>query len=97
MKKIVAASILILFGGIAVAQDEEPSVVPASVIESFNCLYPSIADVSWVVDDVNYSATFKLDGKAISLLFDEYGNVIKVQNEIKLFELPVDVNDLISR
>ena len=96
MKKIVAISIFLLFGGIAVAQDEEGFEVPRSVTEAFSCLYPSITDVTWETNDVDYSASFDLDGRTISLLFDEYGNVTKVENEIKLFELPVDVNNLIS-
>lgn len=97
MKKIVAVSIILLFGGTAVAQDEQRSEVPQSVIESFSCLYPSITNVSWEVDDVNYAASFRLDGKAVSLVFDEYANVIKVKNEIKLYELPLDVSHLISK
>ena len=96
MKKIVAVSIILLLGGTAVAQDEHGSEVPQSVMESFSCLYPTITNVAWVADDVNYSASFRLDGRGVSLLFDEYGNVIKVKNEIKLFELPLDVNHLIS-
>ena len=97
MKKIVAVSIILFFGGIAVAQDEEGSAVSPTVVEAFKCLYPTITNVTWDFEDVNYSASFKLEGKAVSLLFDEYGNVIKVKNEIKFFELPPDVNQLISR
>lgn len=97
MKKVVAVSIILFFGGIAVAQDEEGAVIPDQVVEAFNCLYPSMTNVAWDFEDVNYSASFKLDGKAVSLLFDEYGNVIKVKNEIRFFELPPDVNQLISK
>jgi len=97
MKKIVAASIIILFGGTAVAQDDGDAVIPHSVVEAFGCLYPKITNVSWDVDDVNYAASFTLDGKAVLMVFDEYANVIKVKNEIKLYELPLDVNHLISK
>ena len=97
MKKLLVVSIILLFGGTAVAQDEQGSEVPQSVIESFSCLYPKITSVSWGVEDVYYTASFRLDGKAVSLVFDEYANVIKVKNEIKLYELPLDVNHLISK
>ena len=96
MKKIVAMSIIILFGGTAVAQDDAGAVVPLSVVEAFGCLYPTTTNVSWEVNDVIYSASFELDEKTVSLDFDEYGNVTKVKHEIKLFELPLDVNQLIS-
>lgn len=97
MKKIVAVTIILFYGASAVAQEEHGSEVPQSVIESFSCLYPSITNVSWKVDDVNYAASFRLDGKAVSLVFDEYSNVIKVEHEIKLYELPLDVSHLISK
>ena len=97
MKKLVAVSILILFGGTAVAQDDAGAVVPHSVVSAFGCLYPKITNVRWEADDVNYAASFNLDGKAVLMVFDEYANVIKVKNEIKLYELPLDVNHLISK
>jgi len=97
MKKIMAVSIIILFGGTAVAQDDAGVIVPHEVIEAFGCLYPTTTNVSWDVDDVNYAANFWLDGKSVSLVFDEYANVIKVKSEIKLYELPLDVNHLISK
>jgi hypothetical protein len=97
MKKIVAVSIIVLFGGTAVAQDDEGGVLPQSVVDAFVCLYPKITNVRWDVNDINYTASFKLDGKSVSLDFDEYGNVTKVKNEIRLYELPLDVNHLISK
>jgi hypothetical protein len=97
MKKIVAMSIIMLFGGIAVAQENEGIVIPQSIEEAFACLYPAINNVTWDFDEVNYSASFKMDGKAMSLLFDEYGSVVEVKNEIRLFELPPDVNELLSK
>jgi hypothetical protein len=97
MKKILAVSIIWLYGGVAFAQDKRNVEVPQSVAEAFSCLYPNIKLVNWEFDDVNYTASFKLDGKVIALLFDERGSVVETKNEIKLFELPPDVNDLISK
>lgn len=97
MKKTLAVSIIWLFGGVAFAQDQQGLEIPRSVVESFSCLYPNINYVSWEFDDINYSASFKLDGRVISLLFDEHGSVVEVKNEIRLFELPPDVNDLIAK
>ena len=98
MKKIIAITAFILFGGVAIAQDAEKKVpVPPTVREAFNCHYPQINLVTWDFDEVNYSASFKSDGKAMTLLFDEYGAIVEVKNEIKLFELPLDVNHLLSK
>lgn len=97
MKKILAVSIIWLYGGVAFAQDQRSLEIPLSVAEAFNCLYPNIKLVNWEFDDVNYTASFKLDGKVIALLFDERGSIVETKNEIKLFELPPDVNDLIAK
>jgi hypothetical protein len=91
---VVAA--FLFFGGVAVAQQKEVAV-PKIVTDAFSCLYPSTKLVSWDFDDINYSASFKLDGKAMTLLFDESGALMEVKNEIKHFELPLDVNHLISK
>ena len=97
MKKIVAIAAMLFFGGVAVAQEATGVQVPEPVKDAFTCLYPGVNRVSWEFDDVNYSASFKLDGKAVSMLFDEYGSLVEVKNEIKLYELPLDVNHLLKK
>lgn len=97
MKRIIAVTAFMFFGGIAIAQEAEKISVPRPVREAFSCHYPLINHVYWEYDEVNYSASFKLEGKAMTLLIDEYGSVIEVKNEIKLFELPLDVNRLLSK
>ena len=97
MKRIIAITAFIFFGGVAVAQEAENISVPKLIREAFSCHYPSIKHVYWEFDEVNYSASFKFDGKAMALLFDENGSVVEVKIEIKLFELPLDVNHLLSK
>ena len=97
MKTIIAIAAFVLFGGVAVAQEVTELQVPEPVKDAFSCLYPSINRVSWDFDDTNYSASFKMEEKAMSLLFDEYGSVVEVKNEIKFYELPLDVNQLLKK
>ena len=97
MKKIVAIAALIFFGGVAVAQEAATCHVPRPVKEAFSCLYPDIKLVNWEFDEVNYTASFKFDGKSMALLFDEMGAIVEIKNEIKFFELPLDVNQLIKK
>jgi hypothetical protein len=97
MKRIIAIAAFVFFGGVAIAQEAEKIKVPKPVREAFSCHYPLINLVSWEFDEINYSASFKSDGIAMTLLFDENGSVIEVKNEIKLFELPLDVNHLLSK
>ena len=84
-------------GGFAIAQEKPAVPIPLPILESFRCLYPSIAQVSWSFDDINYTASFKPDGKSMALLFDENGYLVEIKNEIKLYELPMDVNHLLSK
>ena len=97
MKKIVAIAAFLFFGGVAVAQEATTVQVPRPVQEAFSCLYPGIKLVNWEYDEINYTASFKVDGKAMALLFDELGYVVETKNEIKLFELPLDVNQLLTK
>jgi hypothetical protein len=96
MKKIVAIAAIVFFGGVAVAQEATEVQVPEPVKDAFSCLYPGVKSVSWEFDEINYSASFNLDGKAVSMLFDEYGSLVEVKNEIKFYELPLDVNHLLK-
>jgi len=97
MKKIIAIAAFLFFGGVAIAQQAEKISVPMPVREAFSCHYPLINIISWEFDELNYSASFKSDGKALTLLFDENGSLVEVKNEIKLFELPLNVNHLLSK
>jgi hypothetical protein len=97
MKKLVAVSLFLILGGFAIAQEKPAVQVPLPIMEAFRCLYPSISHVSWSFDDINYTASFKSDGKAMALLFDEYGYLVGIKNEIRLYELPLDVNHFLSR
>jgi hypothetical protein len=97
MRKLVALCLLLFFGGTAIAQENIDKQVPVPVRETFSGLYPSVKAVSWKFDDTNYTASFKENDKTISLVIDEEGYVMEVKNEIKLYELPPDVNHFLGR
>ncbi|MBA4053610.1 MAG: hypothetical protein C0490_02760 [Marivirga sp.] len=97
VSKILISSILVLFAGTAAAQEGEENEIPRNVVEAFETLYPKIKTVSWIFNELNYEVSFKLDGKAVSLVFDESGYVSQVKNEIKQFELPMDIGQLLTK
>ena len=90
-------SLLTLFASIATAQEKDEVQVPSNVMEAFSILYPKMNDVAWQYREPNFEASFKLDKRNISLSFDEEGFVTEVKNEIRAFELPMDVNNLLVR
>lgn len=92
---IVSASLMVAIT--ASAQLGKENEIPKNVVEAFEALYPKIKAVSWTFDESHYEASFKLDGKAMSMVFDDYGSVSQVKNEIKQFELPVYVGRLLTK
>ncbi len=97
MKKIIAIAAFLFFGGVAIAQEAEKISVPKPIREAFSCHYPLINHVTGNLMKSIIQQALSMDGKAMTLLFDENGSVVEVKNEIKHFELPLDVNHLLSK
>jgi hypothetical protein len=97
INKVLVAIVFSLFTGIAVAQQNGEDEIPANVTEAFSSLYPTVKVVTWSSKESGYEASFKLDGRAVSLILDESGYVSQVKNEIPKFELPVDVGELLNK
>jgi len=97
MNTAIAVLILSFFGTLANAQENEKEQVPANVMMSFHELHPGVKDVAWKYNELNFEASFRLNGKAVSLLFDQDGCVNEAKNEIMLFELPMDVNTMLAK
>lgn len=96
VSRILFLVMITLFAGTVKAQDEGDEI-PQNVVDAFEALYPKIKNVSWDFDELSYEASFKLDGKVMSLVFDELGYVNQVKNEIKQYELPVHVGQLLTK
>lgn len=95
--RIWIISIMVLFAGNAAAQEKDQNEIPPNVVEAFETLYPKVKTVSWDVNESNYEASFKLEGKAVSLVIDDSGYVNQIKNEIKQFELPVHIGQLLIK
>lgn len=92
MKTIVVLGFLSLVSSIVFAQEEkEAGTIPADVIDALSMLYPKAKDVSWKLIERDFEASFMQNEKAVSLLFDEHGNLMIVKNKIDHTELPVPV------
>jgi hypothetical protein len=95
--RILIVSVVMLVAITATAQQGTETGIPKNVAQAFEALYPKIKTVSWTADEAHYEANFKLDGIAMSLIFDDSGSVSQVKNEIKQFELPMYVGQLLSK
>lgn len=63
--------------------------VPKIVKDSFTKLYPKVTDVKWDKEGkTEFEAGFKENGKDVSVVFDEKGNLIETETAIQINELP---------
>jgi len=96
MKEIMA----ILFVGsiilAACSQSLDDSKVPSAVTTSFAKNFPGISP-KWDKENSNYEANFKMDGKTMSVLYDDNGNRQETETDINITDLPAAVTDYVSQ
>ncbi|HTF19488.1 MAG TPA: PepSY-like domain-containing protein [Chryseolinea sp.] len=72
--------------GQKVSEESVPQPVRAGLPKSYQA-----KGVEWSREDANYEATFRKDGKEVSLVIDATGNTIETETEIKSADLPAAV------
>ena len=89
MKKILILAVF-TFATIEVnAQKMTADKVPSAVRESFTKQYPNAKSAKWDKEAAGYEASFKMDGKDMSIVFDAKGMEKEVETDIKFSELPM--------
>ena len=84
-----------LFTFVLIAQELN---VPGKVKESFKKLYPTVSQVNWSKEgNEEFEASFTSDGKDISLVFEEDGELIETETAINLSELPSGVVNFVEK
>jgi hypothetical protein len=80
---------LALFSFTAFAQQVN---VPKSAKDTFSKLYPKTTEVKWDKENQDYEASFKLNGKDMSVIFDKDGKVMETETAIEISKLPKGVD-----
>lgn len=97
MKKLMAIAVLGLAVSQLKAQDLKESDVPQSVKTSFAKSYASAKGVKWEKEEGNFEASFKQNKKETSIVLNDKGDILEVENEIAKSELPKAVSDAVAK
>jgi hypothetical protein len=97
--KTFAILIVCLFSLASVFGQKQAKVeIPAAAKSAFSAKFPKAADVKWSLEKKGeYEAEFKMNGSEVSAVFDEKGNLLETETEIKDSELPQAVKAAISK
>jgi len=105
MKKIIVLIISLLAINHIDAQIREPVSAdingvepPAIVNQKFHADHPNVSPL-WNIEDDNFSAGYKDEINDVDkvVVYDRYGNIISINNEIKRPEYPKAINDYYSK
>ena len=91
MKKILILAIFAFATMEVNAQKMTADKVPSVVKESLMKTYTNAKGVKWDKENADYEASFKIDGKDMSVVFDAKGMEKEVETDVKFSELPMPV------
>lgn len=105
MKKtiLLMALLAFLFNTQAQTVKEKPKskaklIVPEVVKSAFKSAYPAVTKVKWDMEKTGeYEAEFKINKVEVSVVYDEKGNLLETETEIKFSDLPQAVKDAIAK
>jgi hypothetical protein len=88
--------IALLFSFTTFVTFAQKTEVPKVVKDSFSKLYPKVKDVKWDKEGKEFEASFKVDKKDKSVLFDGEGNVLETETAIELSQLPSGIDKYVA-
>lgn len=98
MKKLIFLLLgIALLSQVSFAQKVAASKVPNAVTSTFNSKFSSASNVKWELEDAEYEANFKINGKEMSANFDKMGTWTETETEIKVSTLPASVRATLSK
>jgi light-regulated signal transduction histidine kinase (bacteriophytochrome) len=96
MKKLTFILIFIMVTGFLMAQKIQSKDVPEAVMTAFQKEFPAAKIAKWDREENNFEASFDNNKLDQSVVFDAEGNVLEVEVEIKISEMPQAAKDYIA-
>lgn len=82
---------------VSIAQKVSASKVPQAVTKTFKSKFPAASSIKWELENADYEANFKINGKEMSANFDKMGTWLETETEIKVSALPASVRATLSK
>lgn len=96
MKKLFMILLAAGSGFALSAQQISIDKLPAAVKEAFKKAHPA-AIAKWEMEDQDYEASFRQDGREVSCLFNSEGVLKETETSIKPEELPATIRDYMAK
>ncbi len=96
MKKLTLVLAIALITGFVMAQKIQSKDVPEAVKAAFQKEFPGVKGTKWDKEESNFEASFNNNKSDQSVVFDAEGNILEIEVEIKLSELPKGVMEYVT-
>lgn len=94
MKKYLLTSLLAVCATVSMSYAQS---VPAAAKSSFSKLHPQATGVKWDKEDGGYEASFKENGKDMSVVMDAKGVLKETETDVAISELPAAVRTYVAK
>ncbi len=96
MKKIILGLVFMMATGFVMAQKIQSKDVPDAVKAAFQKEFPAAKEAKWDKEEDNFEASFDNNKSDQSVVFDAEGNILEIEVEIKVSELPKGVMEYVK-
>lgn len=97
MKKLILLLTIVAFASQSQAQKLKSKNVPAAVKAAFSNSYPSVKDVDWSKDGINFEAEYDSKQGDMSVTYSIDGRLIETEMEIPKSSLPQSIMDYVKK
>lgn len=97
MRILILGLAFVFFMNYSFAQKLAEIDVPKVVRDNFVKMYPGIKKVKWEKEDGKFEAGFDLKKIETSVVFDDKGDILEVESEIKEKEVPSAIIDNVKK
>lgn len=94
--KLLCIAFFVLLSSIDFAQSLETKDVPQMIQSKFKSGFSRAVNVKWNKENSIYKANFTSGKKKMSVNFDENGEIIQTETNIRINDLPVEVKESVS-